>query len=527
MQMKILRDARGGTQAVQVSRNEETLVFNISTYSKTSDRSVSVNPETMFDEFNQYIATLPESAQEELFLIYVNINATFQKRIDLQALTAILIKEVAKIFSFLDQTKIRAWIVNRSNIRIPASLEDHFNTNESIEYQNRTYLRTHYLDLAAMALSLRAMVPIWGQYIHVCESTSGNVLKEYTAMQLLYESGLDKTPAFERLTTYIQTFIDAEFRDRPLAAPILSGLGTSDHPGFVLAQTVVRRLCIGELSAPPNDNSHIITNLYQYIHNNVRSLEGKFGKAFGGRIRDKKETIRNNKANDEQTVSMVEMYKIVQPIADGDVVVLSIYTERIREMALKIEPTLNLELLDLCLESIQALENEPILLHAEVMASWMMHRVMSPKAGQSLNKAAELRCIAVAQAILWHWGFYDLAGLITATKLNTPNMLGLGYNEHRPRIKPEQQANFLKQTPHVQMSSARSGTSKGITATQLTIEAYSNLLSHSEWRLNCHDRLLPSIPSRLDRTRKMIIPGDIRFQLGELLGKINAGQYRE
>lgn len=525
MKMQIVRDPRDGVQVAEVEHRGEKLVFNINTYSKTSERSVSVNVDTMFDEFNQYVATLPAESQQTMFDAYKDIAATFEKRPDLDSLTSTLVNLVAKIYPFLDQTKIRAWIVNKSHIRIPTTLEDHFNNEETQEFRNRTYLRTHYLDLAAFALSLRAMVPIWGQYIHACEASSGSNMKEFVALQLLYKTGLTNTPAFERLATYIQAFIDSNSsQGRPKAAPILTGLGTADMCGFLLSKTIVRRLCIGELSSA-NDTSHIITNLYQYIFNGVRDLDRKFSKTFGGRVRDKKETIRNSRSSDEQSVSVVEMYKIVQPISDGDVVILSIFTEYVEHMAQTVDPTVDMDKLRMCLESVTALQNEAILPHQVTMAQWILHKVMSPKAGQSLNKEGILRAIAVSQALLWHWELYDLAGLITATKLHNPNTLGFGYNETRTRIRPEMAEEFQRMTPHYQLQKGRNPNPRTATPVARSIEAFSQLISHSDWRLNCHEKLLSLISGRIERTRKMIVPGDIRNQVGRLLIKVNEGQY--
>lgn len=519
----------GGTQFVAVDHKGQRLAFDARTYAKTSDRSSSVDTETMFDEFNAYVATLPEEVQDELFAQYRLAYDGFERlQGNLDGLTQYLIDCVAVIFRHLEQDAIRAWIINRSHIRIPSTMQDQFNPEDAEDIRKRTYLRTDYLDLATFALSLRSMVPLWGQYIHVSEETSGSTLKEYVALELLYKTNLHQTRAFERLSVYIRAFIDSEIKpDAPKAAPILTSVGSQDLPPLLLSQAIVRRLSVGELSSA-NEGSHIITNLYQYILNAVRSLDRKFGKQFSGKIKDKKETIRNSKATDEQSVSVVEMYKIVQPISDGDVGILSVYTERMLEMALRVEPNLDLELLKKCVAAISSLETEAILDHQVTLAQWIIHKVMSPKAGQSLNKAAILRTIAVSQAILWHWGLHELAGLITATRLPTnQNAVGFGYAESRVRLKADMIDEFSRMTPHLHTvkRSRNSNSGKTQTAAARSIEAFCDLVRYTDWRLNCPEELLPLIPGRIERSRKMLVPGDLRIQLGKLLIRVNEGQY--
>jgi len=525
MRMHIVKNQIDGSNTVSIEHHDAMLLFNITTYSKTSERSVSVNTATMFNEFNQYVATLTDEAQGQMFTAYQNILEIFERRGNLEHLTVQIIDQVALIYQHLKLDRIRAWIIDKSTITIPASLTDYYNENETKEYQARTYLRTHYIDLAALALALRAMVPIWGQYIHIGEQSSGSQMKEYIALQLLYKTGINQSDPFIRLGSYIQFYIDSNSGyNTSKAAPILTALGTADMQLYLLAKTIVRRLCIGELSSS-NEQTHIVTNLFQYIFNGVRDLDRKFSKTFGGKIKDKKETIRNSKGGEEQSVSVAEMYKIVQPISDGDVVMLNVYTEYMEPLALKIEPGLNLDYLYACLHAISALEKEAILPHHVVLTQWMCHRVFSPKAGQSMNKASMLRLMSIVQAILWHWEMYDLAGLATATKINQSNMMGFGYNETRIRIKNELADELAKMTPHYQQPKSRQANVRNANPANKSIEAFSALISYSDWQLHCPSKLMGLVSGRVDRTNRFIIPGDIKIKLCQLLMKINQGMY--
>lgn len=519
--MKIELDdtQREGPRHVRVSNGDQELYFNVNTYTKTTERTESVDTKSMFDEINAYWATLPEERREAIWKCYEEAYQVIQTQTDLNVITRQLQQIVARMYENIDLADIRNWVVFKSQIHIPSSLRESYTEQENQDRRDQTYLRSDYIELVCFAMAVRMMVPIWGEFISVGESVTGSVFKENVALGLLHRSHLVHSEAFKRLNTYAAAAVNST-KDKNYATAILQGLGTTELPGWVAALAIVRRLAIGELSSP-DDNSHIITNIYQFIVSTLRSMDRKFGKPFGGSVSDKTEARASRNSTDEQSISVVEMYKVKQEVSDGEIVVLNVYTEQMEQMGLKVDETLPPELIALCYQHIQALQNEAVHRHQVTLVQWILHKVLPPRSGDSLNKPAILRAMAVTQALLWHWGFFDLAALVTATPLPIATSYGYGRNESRSRIPKDIMEELQRLYPHYQAGRGKAAQSvRQVNVGAKAIDAYADLVTPYDWRLNCPNELI-SKTNRIANSKKMVVPGDIRLHLARLIIRLN------
>jgi hypothetical protein len=513
--VKVVRDVL----TEEGSRREE-LAFNTSTYTKTSDRTESVDPTRMFNEINAYWATRPQAELDTIWNVYAQSYRLFETQHDVSILTAALQKLVVTLFQNMHLPSIREWVVFKSSINVPATVHDSYRDNEMQDFRDRTYVRNDYMDLVAMTIAVRPMVPIWGEFIGVSETVTGSSHKEHAAFELLYHSNIVNSEPMERLRRYVQATI-ANSKDNTMnAAAILTAIGSTDLPDWVTALAVVRRLAIGEITIT-DDNSSIVSNIYQYIGNTLRSLDRKFGKPFGGKVTDKSDVTSGRGGGDEQSVSVSEKYKVKQEVADGEIVVLSVYTEDTYGMACKVDETIPQELVDRCLHCVKALENEPILRHHVTLVQWVLCRALPPRSGESLDKAAILRAMAVSQALLWHWQFYDLAALVTATPLPISTGYGYGSNDNLGRFPKDLMERLQQLYPHHQNFRGKHGSSPRQTNVGTrAIDKFQKMISPYDWRLHCHADLMART-NRLENTRKMVIPGDVHIQLAHMFLRIH------
>ncbi len=523
MKIEIADDERENPRSVKLSHDGNTLFFNVATYTKTYDRSESVNPHKMFDELNAYWETNTPEQLNRIWDVYMRSHQALKFQTDLVVIEKMLRRYVAEMYAQVNLKAVRDWVVFKSNIMIPASLKDQYEESELQDYRDRTYLRKDYIDLVAMVLGVRMMVPLWGEFIAVSESETSQ-FKEYVAMRLLYESDIVVSDAMTRLRDYVRATIVNSKENNVSAAAILVGISTTELPDYVTAMAVVRRLAIGDIS-PPDENSHIITNIHQYIGNTLRSQDRKFGgKQFGGRVTDKNEATNNRNGPDEQTVSMAEMYKVKQEVPDGDLVALSVYTENVHGMASKVDPTIPPELVNACMESIAKLDKEPVLKHQVVLVQWTMKDVLPTRAGESLDKPSIMRAMAVTQALLWHWGFYDIAALVTASKLpNNSTSYGYGgIGDGRGRIPKEIMDQLQLLFPHYVQGKGKQQSMRAVNVGAKSVDTFADIITESSWRLNCPNALIEKT-NRLENSKRMVVPGDLRIQLARLILFINTG----
>jgi hypothetical protein len=523
MKIEIADDDRDNPRSVKVVHDGNELFFNVATYTKTYDRSESVNPHKMFDELNEYWATCTNEQLNRIWDVYMRSHQALKFQTDINVIEKMVRRYVAEMYAQVNLSSIRDWVVFKSNILIPSSLKDQYEESELQDYRDRTYLRSHYIDLVAMTLGVRMMVPLWGEFIGVSEGDTGQ-FKEYVAMKLLYDSHIVVSPAMTRLRDYVRSTIVNSKENNVSAAAILVGISTTELPDYVTAMAVVRRLAIGDVS-PPDENSHIITNIHQYIGNTLRSLDRKFGgKQFGGRVTDKNEATNNRNGPDEQTVSVAEMYKVKQEVPDGELVALSVYTENVHAMAAKVDASIDPALVDACLASVMKLDKEPVLKHQVTLVQWTLKDVLPTRAGESLDKPAIMRAMAVTQALLWHWGYFDIAALVTATALPITNSYGYGggIGDGRGRIPKELMDQLQLLFPHFVTGKGKQQSLRSINVGSKAIDTFADIVTASNWRLNCPNELVEKT-NRIENTKRMLIPGDLRIQLGRLILFINTG----
>jgi hypothetical protein len=150
----------------------------------------------------------------------------------------------------------------------------------------------------------------------------------------------------------------------------------------------------------------------------------------------------------------------------------------------------------------------------------VMAPAIPPKGIPFLTKPALLRAMAVTQAVLWHWGFYDLAALVMAVPKVTSKDSTVGSLENRGRIPREVGELLTVRYPHYRKSRSRDKSVRQLNAPCRAIDGYCDMIMHTDWQLFCPPALLDKA-NRFGKTNRMIVPTDIRGQLGNLIIEIS------
>ena len=213
--MELINKEDGFSQSeVFLKHNGEELYWSL----KFIDRT-SVAKDQMFNEINAYWNSRPVAEQDEIFNVYKEIrNAFDQMHADQTILTNILKPLVAKLLDLHPMESIQHWVDFKSNIIIPNDISEcYFEEENPSCTRERTYIRSDYKQLVLLAVILRTMLPIWGEYINQTQKETGTTWKEYYAFQLLSQSHLfngfytnDYSQPVERLRMYINGILGTE-----------------------------------------------------------------------------------------------------------------------------------------------------------------------------------------------------------------------------------------------------------------------------------------------------------------------------
>lgn len=509
MLIEVNEASKEGLSKISIRHGDQCSEWNASIYDRTSFNDV----EGIFRDINAYWSRLPVTRQAAIWKIYSDIKEVIYNIQDPTRLHSKLVHLVKDLYDQHPMDEISHYRKFYADIRYPTNLKDDYAPGDSPE---RTYLRSDYMGLVDLAIALRPMVPLWGEYIKRIRTEAGSNFKEQVGMGLLARASIMQSEPMIRMQNYVESNIAYE---TATPSAVLNGLGTTQLGDWLLALTVVRRLSIGDISAVDN-NSSLISNAYGFITSTLNSMDRK----FGNKITEKH---RTNDPIEEDNASLIETYKVKQEVSDGDLAVLSIHTENVVTMALRIEPELDPALIEACHQAALPLGEMEICPHHLTLCQWVMAPVVPARGVPNLNKPALLRVMAATQAILWHWGFPDLAALATAQPAERVGDIMVGGQEGntRGRIPREMVDQLAELYPHYQQQGGKSrrdsidekrSRDRQVNVACRAIEALAREMTKQDWVINGIDRLVAQTTS-INGTRRLAAPGDLRAQLAKLL----------
>jgi hypothetical protein len=483
------------------------IVFDVSEY----DKGFKSGTADIFAEINDYFTTLTPEAQVKIANCYSEIYQTFLSVPDTSRVKEEIQKTLKEMYSVLDYETILQWVKFQRRPRIPPTMRDDYLVTDPPD-RRRTYIYKDYVELVALAVMLRPMVPIWGEYILRNKKIAGTDYKELQAIKLLYHTGVTELRPAKRLLDYIHATTSYE---DPVFASVVQGLGTEERPEWLLALNLIRRVATGEIDST-DPNSNIVTNAYNYTRTKLEQLAKK------NNIKAKDKPQRGP---EDDNVSYLEMYKVKEKVPRGRIAPIEVYTENPLSVAARIDESVPEALVRECLEAVKAIESQPTYQHQIVLTQWTLAKAISPKGIETLNRISILRCIGVTQALLWHWGYFDLAALVTACPYPIEEDQILANLEGRAKIPANLAEELGVIYKHYVVSGTKADRAK-VAAGKIpnmaidAIENYVKLIKQHDWELYA-PQALQDKTSKILHTRRLIVPADIRAQLADMVLRLN------
>lgn len=491
---------------LDIRHHDESMCWNIDTYK----RSVPTDIDLVFSNINGYLASLNETTQKKIFTIYSDIytmmeeiNEGFRLHVQVQSKT----KELFDQVNFED---LRKWIRFHGKVGAPEDLKVNYEGVDNELTRRLTYLKDDYYDLAVFSALLKLAVPIFGEYIRRVGKEVGTKFKEHYALSLISKSNLIKLPVFLRLRDYVEAKALNEERKKPSDyrknSAVFGGLGTEELPDWLLSRAIVRRVAIHEEAVGDN----IVANVFHAVDSQINSLD----KTFNGRVNEKR---LYGSASEEDNVSVAENYKVKQEISDGDLSVLSIYTEEMYDMAGQVDPTFDREKIAECANTLNARPMLKVSQHHLTLTQWTLAKAISPRGIPSLNKPALLKAMAVTQGLLWHWGFHELAVLMSAEQSEDASVAAGATTTRLGKKHTEQ---FFEMYPHYQPVSKSAHNLRNVNVACKAIDRIAQTLVESDWITYGPEALGKPLGLKPGYTPH-VVSAEIRHLLGDLLLKVH------
>ena len=442
-------------------------------------KSVEQKEFDIFKEINEYWMSCGIDKQNAIFAAYQEIHAVFAEFLllgtdmDVVDLLPRLRPKIAKLFEYHKQEDVYKWYRDYSGIGVPSGIPDVFNEAEGRPgTRDQTYDRADYERLIVLSVSIRCVVPVWGEFILRTEGVIGNHLKEYWALTLLRESNIMTSPAMARLRRYIDAMVSRTQIDLGVSLKVTS---VHNFNEWMLGLTAVRRLTRGDLRVG-NSNTNLAAFIYGFLRMKLEGLAGTIGD-----VKDKKPI--SSTGDGENNLSDLEGFRIKQAVPAGDVAIAPEFLRLAMNAVLNDGPynsvTMPLDFFKDGQPQTRMVELKPFVqllnpvqfigplvkqaftqtrtLNTEIienaqllLCGYLVHDYISIMSIPYMRKTDAQRLIAFCAATMWSYKQYDLACLMMAIyRLPANQDRMVRPSDHRARVSKETSELLKENFPYI------------------------------------------------------------------------------
>lgn len=490
-------------QRVTIEHTNSIIDFGIGVYQPTKYK----NNFTVFDEINRYLAGLPDNRQVAIFNTYAAIRQAISeaRQVD-DEIVAKLRSLVADLYRYLDIDSLDRWVRNNGVLRLPATADDKL--SDDLE-ERRTFLSEDYRNLGTFTIALRLMIPVWGEYqdLHSASRKGNNKSKEFASLKLLTESALYRHPSVNRVMTYIEATVEAV--GGSVSALVSDGLGTSFLPEYLLAGAIVRRIAVAPLNEDL-DRGGLAKNIHGFVHSALRDFDSSVDRV----------SINNGGGGDSETgedFSHMERLRLKPTVPPGTLQKYRSWIDLVGPVGVahSIDPTVPVELIMDCVNTNTKLEYVTLERCQLTLLKWMINKSIPAGMIDTINHQRISKALLPGvQAVLIHWGFIDLALLLTA-EATTGHVTG--HTSYQRVTK-----NTLKSLSDMFPYQSTRTSSKNNRQPNVAYEAI-NILTHKftehQWITSAPQTVVALQPN-INALSIRIAPADINERLAQLTLKI-------
>ena len=366
----------------------------------------------LFDDINYMLGRLTPEQQDRIWELYVGIYTACDQRTNVRGLIASISASVKEIYSIVKYRDLSTYV--RSGAVIFPELKDSYGPKDVAEW---TYLRNDYEELVILVLALHLMVPVWSLLIVAIGKDVGRDHKEMVALSVILGSSVVEYPGYIRMYDYFEVGMASA---PTTVSSLIGGIPSSKLPWWIMSTALIRRITVSSIQYSVERESLVVM-----MFNHVNSTRERLPTRISGWIDNKKPPSGNSssKAGDSQTV--FDMFRGKSAMSRGELAIVKATIGRLRDMALLVENDPDVyRKAKLCYRHLRLRsrsQTRPLNVVGELhirLAKWVVGHVIPPKVISDYLDKKKHTCavLAVAQAVLWHRGYIELAVLVTADR---------------------------------------------------------------------------------------------------------------
>lgn len=508
---------------VMVRLGEEEVRFSMTYYKKgKNNEDISATP-TPFLEFNEWIKTKSQTWQKNIFDCMVRIRNIIDEENDVTRMLTELSKVYRELYSQVDMDEIKLWIQRTDTpVHVSAKPPTRRAGSAANNTREKTYTYEDYLELVVYSFACRFVAPVWGEINNRLSDVFGKDSKELYSMEVLHGTQMIDCQAERRLKEYlhhIRTPID-------MSNVLINSLSEEDFFNHMFAVIVLKKIALGDISGQDNEYS-LIAIIYFYFHNRLKQAAKGYGNDSTPIQRKKDPTDIMGNENKSQSIWEIGFSRSKFMATDKVALRLAMadHPRIISVLCPDLPPELYHESMD-NLDALKDMNNEermymkPIQDVQLTIIRWVLDDVVNTSILDFMELSEVVSTIGLVRAILWHWGFYEFAAIVSGISIpNGGDEVFIGRNYKR-NIDPALNDELNKLFP----LGGQTRSEKRNMSVIGCIEIIEKGISDYNWRITLPDSwLVEGKAVELQRDGRRYIPNpNLRTLIGEFMKYIAA-----
>lgn len=275
----------------------------------------------VFDETNEWLATLDEYSRQRLYTFYQNCQAHFELASVAKELTKSIRNEIKQITDIFDLNGVADWVVK--NDIMETRIVDKQQVYRKEELAPTTYSTPEAFHLSCMSIMIKLLTPIWGKLCYIVKNETSNNWKERAALETVLGTDIEKMAPFQRLAAFCSA--KAVSAKPKMSSAAVRGMTGIDLEINTLACVLVRLIAIADLK----NEKDIVQLLYKET---ITYMDSVIRPSF----RDK---ATSGGATSSEDDGMIDEYRKPQDTVSGDRAMTAAYllnaTWLIRDMEIE------------------------------------------------------------------------------------------------------------------------------------------------------------------------------------------------
>jgi len=498
---------------VKIIHHAESREFNVAIFKRSSFTSgVDV-----FEYLNRYWAQLPRDIQDKIWKIYVDVDEIFHDvSLNKDEIFAQLTEKVTELMSYHPMDRIHSWLWLSDNPpRIPATCPVEYSYSmEDNKTAEKTYTKNDFVQLANMVVAMKALIPIFGEYISCERAELGTRHKEFRAWHMTSRSWLADCAPMEKLMTYAMAYVNgkAAFDHRN----VLENLSSEDYPHWLVANICILKLVVGDLRG--TEGPDILRMASSFIRQKLHSTDSNYDQ----HVKPKRPLDKNE--NSDSNLSVLDVYKIKSDITIEDLIGLTqgivnpfAVARKLSSLVTEEDVTKSIETSSETLERFQICEPQFNLL------SWVFGEVIGPECLAYVDKSVIYSSsMGVLEAVLAARGFPYLAVLSTAYRVDGSSghsVTSAGFI-HRFARDPQLEQEIVRYYPLRRRVNVGKSDEKTVYLTLEDIDNTAKAFSKLNFRATARDEILEKAMGNTNR--RLATKPELRTELCRLVLEIGS-----